>query len=243
MGTWRGWRGVRTPGDVSWGLPLFSIFEKLLRFDVHLQRFPSQEEADFGKSLPAVTDLGPLHPKMNYYKAPWGTSLILITLFCSFLFLVAFAGLLHTGDAMVWLVGWPILLLLATPFFGIRGYTVTQEAILIHRPTWKNQLLLAGLESIEVTPVAMSWSIRTMGNGGCFSFTGYYRNRKLGRYRAFVTDLKKTVVLRYRNPPRYAKKPFFGFGEEPKVVVVSPDDPEAFVEDVKKRVGLSPALE
>ncbi len=55
----------------------------------------------------------------------------------------------------------------------------------------------------------MRGSLRLFGNGGMFSITGLYRNRALGNYRAFVTDLKKTVVLRFmkRNNRCFAGKP------------------------------------
>ena len=43
----------------------------------------------------------------------------------------------------------------------------------------------------------MRRGIRTFGNGGGFSFTGFYYNQRLRSYRAFVTDLRRTVVLRY----------------------------------------------
>jgi hypothetical protein len=53
-----------------------------------------------------------------------------------------------------------------------------------------------------------------------FSFTGLFRNRTLGMYRAFVTDPRRAVVLRL---PR-------------RTVVVSPADPEAFVREVQEVV-------
>jgi hypothetical protein len=74
-------------------------------------------------------------------------------------------------------------------------------------------LPLAGLKSAEVMPRAMSGSLRICGNGGAFSFTGWFRNKPLGYYRAFVTDLNRTVVLRF----------------EKRTVVVSPAEPEEFV--------------
>jgi len=61
----------------------------------------------------------------------------------------------------------------------------------------------------------MRWGIRC-GNGGFFSFTGLFYNRKLGFHRAFVTDHIRTVVLRFPH----------------RTVVVSPADPEAFVRDL-----------
>ena len=57
---------------------------------------------------------------------------------------------------------------------------------------------------------------RLPGNGGFFSFTGFYRNKTLGAYRAYVTDRHLTVVLRYAE----------------RTVVISPSSPEAFARDL-----------
>ena len=64
----------------------------------------------------------------------------------------------------------------------------------------------------------MRGSLRLFGNGGIFSITGLFRNRALGNYRAFVTDLKRTVVLRF--PER--------------IIVVSPECPEKFVAEISR---------
>jgi PH (Pleckstrin Homology) domain-containing protein len=72
------------------------------------------------------------------------------------------------------------------------------------------------LRSAQFEPDAMRQSIRTFGSGGLFSFTGCYRNKALGAYRAFVTDPHRTVVLHF--PTR--------------TVVVSPSAPEEFVHDI-----------
>jgi hypothetical protein len=81
--------------------------------------------------------------------------------------------------------------------FVIRSYTIEPGALVIRRWLWDTRLPLAGLQSAVVQPNAMRWSIRLCGNGGMFSITGWYRNRALGNYRAFVTDLNRTVVLRF----------------------------------------------
>jgi hypothetical protein len=66
----------------------------------------------------------------------------------------------------------------------------------------------------------MRWSVRLWGNGGFFSFTGFYFNRLLGRYRAWVTDPRRVVVLRF--PAR--------------TVVISPAEPEEFILDLQRYV-------
>jgi hypothetical protein len=103
--------------------------------------------------------------------------------------------------------------------FTIRGYTITPEAILVHRLFWATRLPLTHLESVQLQPDAMRGSIRTFGNGGFFSFSGFYRNRALGSFRAFVTDLYRTVVLRYGG----------------RTAVLSPSDPNSFVNAIISR--------
>ena len=111
-----------------------------------------------------------------------------------------------------------VIPLLAAMLFAIRGYTVTADAILVHRLGWSSVVALDGLESATVSPEAAQRSSRTFGNGGFFSYTGRFRNGTLGPFRAFVTDHARTVVLRF--PDR---------AEGDRVVVMSPDDPDAFV--------------
>jgi hypothetical protein len=114
-----------------------------------------------------------------------------------------------------WLL--PLILLGCLPFM-VMGYEITEDAIFIRRPLWKTRLDRVGLKSAESVPNVMTKSLRTCGNGGGFSFTGWYWNKPLGFYRAFVTDLNRTVVLRF----------------ERRTVVVSPDDPENFVNALKR---------
>jgi PH (Pleckstrin Homology) domain-containing protein len=150
---------------------------------------------------------------MKNYKAPWGLPLIVV----SSLLTVLCVGLAYE----CWLKAHVVLglLLLALPLscalFTIRGYTVTPDAILIHRLFWATRLPLVGLQSARFEPRVMRWSIRC-GNGGFYSITGFYWNKFLGLYRAFVTDLRQTVVLRYTR----------------RTVVVSPSSPEEFVHEI-----------
>jgi hypothetical protein len=102
--------------------------------------------------------------------------------------------------------------------FVIRGYAVTADSILVKRLLWSTRLPRAGLKSASFSPEALAGSLRTCGNGGFYSFTGWYQNRELGPYRAFMTDRDRAVVLRW----------------EGRTVVVSPGDPEGFVRAVNE---------
>ena len=152
---------------------------------------------------------------MKTYKAPWSTSLIGVSLLATGLCIAAAIGVAWSGRP--WMALLPLAIIGGGILFTIRGYTVTPDAILVHRLLWTTRLPLAGLQSAAVEPEAMRRSIRTFGNGGLFSFSGWYRNRALGAYRAFVTDPHRSVVLHFAAC----------------IVVVSPSAPEDFVHDVQ----------
>jgi hypothetical protein len=161
---------------------------------------------------------------MKTYQAPWGRSLIVVSGLLVGLCVanVAVFWMLLPPDeprATVLIAKWtlPLIVLGCAPFM-ILSYTISKDAILIRRLFWETRLDRAGLKSAELIPNAMRKSLRTFGNGGGFSFTGWYWSKPLGFYRAFVTDLNRTVVLR--------------FGK--RTVVVSPGDPEDFVEELKR---------
>lgn len=158
---------------------------------------------------------------MKTYQAPWGRALIVISGLLVVLSVASVVGLgLMVGGevgGLLLLVQWtlPVIVLCCLPFV-IRSYAITDDQILIRRLLWITRLDRAGLKSAEFVPNAMHKSLRTCGNGGVFSFTGWYWSKTLGFYRAFVTDLNRTVVLRYGN----------------RMVVISPEEPERFVSEL-----------
>lgn len=159
----------------------------------------------------------------HHFKAPWGRTLFIISIFTT-LVTLGVAIMLTLGRQTPHLFSLPALpsrelviaavLLIplgALPFI-IRGYVLTKDGILIRRLWWNTVLPFAEMHSVEVEPLALSHSFRTCGNGGLFSFTGYYWSRQLGHYRAYVTDLNRTVIVHMKD----------------RTAVISPDDPAAF---------------
>jgi hypothetical protein len=105
-------------------------------------------------------------------------------------------------------------LIVAQTFAGrVRGYTLTEDAIIVRRGFRDTRLPLAGLRSVSGDAEATRGSVRVFGNGGLFSITGRFWNRKLGWYRAFATDPSRAVVLRYAD----------------RTIVITPHDPQHFI--------------
>ena len=118
----------------------------------------------------------------------------------------------------------PLGVILVCGLFMVRGYSIANDTLLVHRPFWKTQVSLRELRSVKFDPTATHRSIRTFGNGGFFSFTGYFRNKELGPYRAFMTDRRRAVVLRFPS----------------SVIVISPDRPENFVNTISHYARVEP---
>lgn len=141
------------------------------------------------------------------HGAPWGTGVKLTTVLalgiaCGAVYLVAMG-----------LAGIPWLRQL------VIGLLAT---LVVHRPGRETQIEFVGLTDVAYDPHAMKWSLRLLGNGGLFSLTGLWWNRKLDRYEAYVMDSERAVVLCTRR----------------RTVVVSPDRPAEFVAVVNEACGL-----
>ncbi|HVS53005.1 MAG TPA: PH domain-containing protein [Opitutaceae bacterium] len=119
------------------------------------------------------------------------------------------------------LVGWAIVLPIVY-FQRVLRYRLVDRELEVVRARGVNRFALAGLEDATVDPNAMNWSVKILGNDGAGAITGRFRNKKLGAYQALVTDRARTVVLRWPD----------------RTLVVSPDRPQDFVDEVKVRAGL-----
>lgn len=106
----------------------------------------------------------------------------------------------------------------------VRGYTLDQDQLQVQRLLTTTRLPLATLRAAWADPVVCRDSIRVAGNGGLFSFTGWFQSPRLGRYRMLATDLRRGVVLQFHD----------------RVVVITPAAPAAFLEHLRR---LKPGLQ
>jgi hypothetical protein len=146
------------------------------------------------------------------FRAPWGRELIVTSAIGLLVMGIPIAVQLSSG---FWLVSGILAILLTVVACScVRGYEVAPGELRILRLLWTTRWALDPTVRAVARPHAMEGSWRVWGNGGMFAITGRFSGSGLGRYVAFVTDPARTVVL-----------------ETPRgTVVVSPDDPAAFVE-------------
>ena len=160
----------------------------------------------------------------NTFNATWGKSLKVTTLLTCFLFpaIFFFGAYMSQNMRAEWktaMVLLPFVTIAISALFSIRNYRLQENQLIIQRLGWQTTIELGDLNSVEANPHAMSKSIRLFGNGGLFCFSGLFRNKLLGMYRAFATSPRNSVVLRFPN----------------RTIVVTPEDPESFVEMIDER--------
>jgi hypothetical protein len=150
------------------------------------------------------------------FRAPWGRELTALTAISTGMIVMAVTFVWSQGARLT-----PVLMLgiLAVPLaLTVRGYELAPGELRIRRLWWDTRWPLDGAITAAVRPDVMARSWRLWGNGGMFAVSGRFSNAALGRYRAFVTDFKRTVVI-----------------ETPRgIVVVSPEHPEQFVAAIER---------
>ena len=154
------------------------------------------------------------------FAAPWAGQLKVMSALAAALLLAIGVSLqyasprLQPGGLPVRLAAiaiWGVLL--GAALFTVRGYELTTSELLVQRLLWATRIPLQDLRAAWADPAAMKGSLRLFGNGGLFAISGVFKNRKLGRYRAFATEPKNSVVLELAA----------------RTVVVTPDSPQDFL--------------
>ncbi|HYB20136.1 MAG TPA: PH domain-containing protein [Thermodesulfobacteriota bacterium] len=163
--------------------------------------------------------------KRHFHSAPWSTSLKLVSLlgaillgsvaFAAFRAVPAPVGFTHNFGIGVALV--PVVVLAASVFFIVSGYTLDPTELSVERLITSTRVPLSGLTRVWADASICKGSIRVFGNGGLFSFSGWFYCKRLGRYRVFATDIRNAVVLQFPD----------------RVIVVSPAAPQAFIQHLQ----------
>ncbi len=154
------------------------------------------------------------------FRAPWSVHLKITTVVAVIAIGYAIFVMARVPDAPVvdYVLPLVVAVLVGAALSAVRGYEITDEAVVIKRLIWTTRLPRSGLT--DARRVTLRWpQWRLFGNGGMFAFSGWFRSSSVGTYHGFFTDPARAVVL------EYGKKRY----------VVSPDEPQRFVEAVSTR--------
>lgn len=182
----------------------------------------------FAARRPELRYTAPMGRAIAEFSAPWSRSLRLVTTASVVLLLsLVLAGLLlGPRQLLLWrmaMIGAPLVMLLGALPFMVRGYVLTETRIEVRRLGWNTVLPLAGLAAVNGEPQGLRGSVRLFGNGGLFAISGWFWNRRIGRFRAYATDPERAVLLRYRAGQK---------------VIVTPHDVQHFIIRVRNLAGL-----
>jgi len=161
--------------------------------------------------------------KKYYAAAPWSLSIKIVTVLSSVILLGIPLFLLgrvpFNACVLVAALSWGIWLCCFLTM--IRGFTLTTNQLIIHRPLWDNRFSLEqGATAVCDHNTRKGITLRVFGNGGLFSGSGYYWNKQTGIFRAFISNQHKTVWI--KTPE--------------KILVISPNEPEPFLQDFPRFV-------
>jgi len=103
----------------------------------------------------------------------------------------------------------------------IRRYCLRGDEIVIERAWLTVRLPLAGVTTVESDREATHGAWKLMGNDGLGAYAGRFRSKKLGNFRAYVSDPACAVVLRWPD----------------RCLVVSPAQPGEFIDALQARLA------
>jgi hypothetical protein len=161
------------------------------------------------------------------FKASFGNRVKVITAS----FFVFFAAMFASGN-------WPIRsetgksapiytlvifgAIFAIGFFSIiRHYRITRNELIVQRPLFRFKLKKINIRKVEILKKGdLGYAIRTFGIGGLFGFTGQFYNTRYGNMTWYRTRTDKIVMVTTSSNRK---------------IVLSPDEPEAFVAALQNR--------
>lgn len=148
------------------------------------------------------------------FAAPWSPALMWISWGVSAGFILAIVITWINAAPAAWLISIILLLtVMITALFTVKGYELKGDSLFIQRLFWQTKIDLRHIQSVSVAPNAFKKAFKTCGNGGLFSFSGYYWSKSLGKFKCYATDTNRSVLLEI----------------DGKKIVITPDSPEGFV--------------
>jgi hypothetical protein len=164
------------------------------------------------------------------FTCSWDKTLKIMTAIC-IVYLVGqtvafavFAYLLYekspVGAIVLGLSGATIFLLPAVWAWAPKGYQVARDGIRILRPIGPKWIPASEVAEVQVGEDGMlraTNTIRTFGVGGLYGYYGYFYNKRLRHFTAYMTRSDSLALIRKTNG---------------KYVLLSPDDADDFVNTV-----------
>lgn len=137
------------------------------------------------------------------FTCPWSLGVTVITTI-TIIILVASTYFIWNDDfpsSMLWFKYTLIVVFIATIIGGL-GYMpirliIENDKIILHRLFGAINIPIKDI--IEIKAIEKSetaFSIRVFGSGGLFGYLGKFKNKKLGYYTMYATDINELILIR-----------------------------------------------
>lgn len=166
---------------------------------------------------------------MTYYSIHWDRSTLITHYSLLVVILVISTALIYStirhanvfylylGILLFSIVGPTIYLYTYVP----KKFVITEDTIEVLKVRGKHVFVKENVFEIKrIDKELLKKSIRTMASGGFFGFWGSFKNKTLGEYKMYGGSFKENLVLIVMN--------------NGKKIVLTPEDPERFVEEAKQ---------
>lgn len=104
----------------------------------------------------------------------------------------------------------------------ILAYRLSGGMLIVERRFLSRRFPLDRVASVEIASDVMRGAWKYYGNDGLGAVAGSYRSRRWGRFRAYLSDPSRAVVLRLRDG---------------RALIISPARPEVFERDLRARLS------
>jgi hypothetical protein len=171
-------------------------------------------------------------PDVVFEPAPPGTRVRLATTVAFAVFVLAMAAVTVAMLCERRPAPWPVfflppgmLVLFTVIWHGarVKVYRLTADELRIERAFQTVRYPLAGLQFVSFDPEALRGALKVAGNDGLGAVAGRFRSKRLGKFRAYLTDREHAIVLRWPD----------------RCLVISPRQHSLFIDDLRKRAGLN----
>ena len=144
-------------------------------------------------------------------------------------YVVIFALQVQERHLLPWHI-WPVLplapIIVGVIWYGssVRRFRLQGAELLIERRWHTSRFPLAGLTAVDIDRDALRGAWKIWGTDGLGAYAGRFHSKKLGGFRAHLTDPERAVVLRW----------------PASCLVISPKHPNEFADAVRARLAEHP---
>lgn len=150
----------------------------------------------------------------NFKTAPMDTMARVVTV----LMIIAAGVLPFIPGMIMYIVAILPVILFVTWLFSVTGYFLENNNLIVVRPLWKTTIVLPPGALAQKEPEIKDGLLKIMGNGGLFGYTGGFRNRKLGNFKAYATNWSHAVSITSE--------------ADDFRIIVTPEDPLQFIQSI-----------